>query len=146
MGYLFCTMSSTEVIGSLITLSPWSRLEGQAHQGNETGGGVYSSGSMWSPTRLAPGDRVTSQGDSISCEGSQAVGRGCGIVAGGSLGAQQQRISLQCRRCKRRGFPPWVGKLPWRRAWQPSPVFLPGESHGQRTLLGSVHRVTKSRA
>ena len=31
-------------------------------------------------------------------------------------------------------FEPWVGKIPWRRAWQPSPVFLPGESHGQRSL------------
>ena len=50
------------------------------------GGGVYSSGSMWSPIRLAPGDRGTSQGDSISCEGSQAVGRRCGIVVGGFPG------------------------------------------------------------
>jgi len=31
---------------------------------------------------------------------------------------------------------PWVGKIPWRRAWQPTPVFLPGESHGQRSLVG----------
>ena len=31
---------------------------------------------------------------------------------------------------------PWVGKIPWRRAWQPTAVFLPGESHGQRSLLG----------
>ena len=31
-------------------------------------------------------------------------------------------------------FNPWVGKIPWRRAWQLTPVFLPGESHGQRTL------------
>ena len=29
---------------------------------------------------------------------------------------------------------PWVGKIPWRRAWQPTPVFLPGESHGERSL------------
>ena len=29
------------------------------------------------------------------------------------------------------GFDPWVGKIPWRMAWQPTPVFLPGESHGQ---------------
>ena len=29
------------------------------------------------------------------------------------------------------GFDPWIGKIPWRRAWQPTPVFLPGESHGQ---------------
>ena len=32
---------------------------------------------------------------------------------------------------KRCEFDPWVGKIPWRRAWQPTPVFLPGESHGQ---------------
>ena len=31
---------------------------------------------------------------------------------------------------------PWVGKIPWRRAWQPTPVFLPGESHGQGSLVG----------
>ena len=33
-------------------------------------------------------------------------------------------------------FDPWVGKIPWRRAWQPTPVYLPGESHGQRSLAG----------
>ena len=33
-------------------------------------------------------------------------------------------------------FIPWVGKIPWRRAWQSTPVFLPGESHGQRSLAG----------
>ena len=31
---------------------------------------------------------------------------------------------------------PWVGKIPWRREWQPTPVFLPGESHGERSLAG----------
>ena len=31
---------------------------------------------------------------------------------------------------------PWVGKIPWRRKWQPTPVFVPGESHGQRSLAG----------
>ena len=31
---------------------------------------------------------------------------------------------------------PWLGKIPWRRKWQPTPVFLPGESHGQRSLVG----------
>ena len=39
-------------------------------------------------------------------------------------------------RCKRYGFHPWVGKIPWRRTRQPTPVFLPGESHGQRSLAG----------
>ena len=43
------------------------------------------------------------------------------------------RICLPCRRL---GFDSWVGKIPWRRDWQPTPVFLPGESHGQRSLAG----------
>ena len=34
------------------------------------------------------------------------------------------------------GFDPWVAKIPWRWAWQPTPVFLPGEFHGQRSLVG----------
>ena len=40
--------------------------------------------------------------------------------------------------CKSRrlGFNPWVEKIPWRRAWQPTPVFFRGESHGQRSLVG----------
>ena len=37
---------------------------------------------------------------------------------------------------KRHRFDPWVRKTPWRRKWQPTPVFLPGESHGQRSLAG----------
>ena len=36
----------------------------------------------------------------------------------------------------RPGFDPWVGKIPWRRKQQPTPVFLPGESHGRRNLVG----------
>ena len=38
--------------------------------------------------------------------------------------------------CKRLGFDPWVGKMPWKRKWQPTLVFLPGKSHGKRTLAG----------
>ena len=39
-------------------------------------------------------------------------------------------------RCKIGGFNPWVGKIPWRREWQPTLVFLLGKSHGQRRLVG----------
>ena len=39
-------------------------------------------------------------------------------------------------RCRRHGFNPWVRKVPWRRKWQPTPVFFPGKSHGQRSLVG----------
>ena len=34
------------------------------------------------------------------------------------------------------GFDPWVEKIPWRRKWQPTPVFMPGKTHGQRNLVG----------
>ena len=44
-----------------------------------------------------------------------------------------ERICLQCRRPN---FNPWVRKILWRREWQDTPVFLPGESHGQRSLVG----------
>ena len=36
-----------------------------------------------------------------------------------------------------RRFDPWVGKIPWRRKWQPTPVFLPGKFHGWKSLMGS---------
>ena len=50
-----------------------------------------------------------------------------------SLVAQWKRICLQCRRP---GFDPWVGKIPWRMKWKPTPIFLPGKSHGQGSLAG----------
>ena len=39
--------------------------------------------------------------------------------------------ACQCRRLRRHGFDPWIKKIPWRRKWQPIPVFLPGKFHGQ---------------
>ena len=45
----------------------------------------------------------------------------------------KKRNHLQCRRA---GFSSWVGKIPWRRACQPTSVFLPGEFHRQRSLAG----------
>ena len=42
------------------------------------------------------------------------------------VGASGKEPACRCSRYKRRGFDPWVGKIPWRRAWQPTPVFLPG--------------------
>jgi len=51
-------------------------------------------------------------------------------------GAGGKEPTCQWRRCKRPGFNPWVGKIPWRRAWQPTPGFLLGESHGQGSLAG----------
>ena len=58
------------------------------------------------------------------------------LVLGFPGGARGKEPTCQCRRCKRQGFDLWVGKIPWRRAWQPTPVFLPGESQAQRSLAG----------
>ena len=64
---------------------------------------------------------------------AQPLGPRYWALPGGASGSEP---SCQSRRHKRRGFSPWVGKIPWRRKWQPTPVFLPGESHGQRSLAG----------
>ena len=66
----------------------------------------------------------------VSCDASIAEHFGCPRWLSG------KRIHLQCRRYRRHGFSPWVGKIPWRRAWQPTPVFLPGEFLGQRRPVG----------
>ena len=55
------------------------------------------------------------------------------IHLGFSGGSAVKESACQCRRCR---FDPWVGKITWRRKWQPIPVFLPGESQGQRSLAG----------
>ena len=48
-----------------------------------------------------------------------------------------QRVKcLPCLQCTRPGFDPWVGKITWRRKWHPTPVLLPGKSHGWRSLVG----------
>ena len=62
----------------------------------------------------------------------------CGGVGEGWLPRWRsgKEPTCQCRRWKRCRFSPWVGKIPWRRKWQPTPVFLPGKSHGQRSLVG----------
>ena len=52
------------------------------------------------------------------------------------VGSSGNQPACQCRRCKKHEFHPWVRKIRCRRAWQPTWVFLPGESHGQRSLVG----------
>ena len=48
--------------------------------------------------------------------------------------ASGKELACQRRRLLRLRFDPWAGKIPWKRAWQHTPVFLPGKSHGQRNL------------
>ena len=56
-------------------------------------------------------------------------------------GSAVKKSACQCRRC---GFNPWVGRIPWREKWPPIPVFLPGESHHRRACQAIVHGVTES--
>ena len=56
----------------------------------------------------------------------------CVWLIGGDSGKES---SCQCRRPKKWEFDPWIGKIPRRRVWQPTPVFFPGESHGQSSLV-----------
>ena len=70
-------------------------------------------------------------------EGAAADTQGCplqadGNVPGGFPGSSDGRVSLQCRR------PPWVRKIPWRREWLPTPVFLPGDSQGWGRLADYI--------
>ena len=58
------------------------------------------------------------------------------MVRGFPGGTSGKEPAYRCCRHKRCGFEPWVGKIPWRRARQPTPLLFPGESQGQRSLVG----------
>jgi len=100
------------------------------------------------PTRLSSSNYISSSLPAeesfcpVTLSSSRAVkGDGCGkFKIYGRLGApwwlSAKESTCQCRRCRRLWFDPWVRKIPWKRECQPIPVFLPGKSHGQRTLVG----------
>ena len=54
-------------------------------------------------------------------------------ISGFPGSASSRESACKCRRC---GFDPWIGKIPWNRKWQPTPVFLHGKFHGKRSLGG----------
>ena len=58
------------------------------------------------------------------------------LIQGFIAGTNGKDPACQCRRHKRNRFDPWVEKILWRRKWQPTLLFLPGESHGQSSLEG----------
>ena len=66
--------------------------------------------------------------------------------AGGSVSKESTCNAGDCLQSRRPRFNPCVRKIPWRRKWQPTPVFLPGESHGERSLAGYSPGVTKNRS
>ena len=85
----------------------------------------------------------------VRCSQGSEVGQGPSLYLlnkypGFPGGASAKEPACQCRRHKRCGFYPWFGKIPWRRAWQPTPVFLPREPMDRGAWWAPVHRVEKS--
>ena len=104
-------------------------------------GHVRDTGSIPRPGR-SPGRRNGNPLQYCCLENPMDRGAWRATVHGATKGWTQQATehTLSGRestcQCRRHGFDPWVGKIPWRRKWQPTPVFLPGESDGQRSLAG----------
>ena len=95
---------------------------------------------QWRPSATPPLLHPTLQKKTgLQCQGPQLTqsGRHAGTLGKlqylGSGGASGKEPTSQCQRHKRSS---WVGEIPWRRAWQSTPVFLPGESCGQRSPAG----------
>ena len=68
----------------------------------------------------------------------------CHIGLGFPGSTMIKNLPANDKQTRRHGFDPWVRKIPWKRKWKPTPVFLPGESHGQRAWRATVHEVEKS--
>ena len=96
----------------------------------EEPGGLYSPWGCKEPDTTAVTERA--------CTPSKILGRVSLIYLymGFPGGTSGKEPLCQHRRYKKRGFNPWVRKIRRRRAWQPTSAFLPGESHGQRSLVG----------
>ena len=122
------------ILDGWINLLQWGTLSssGSKYYSQEN---FNSGGFLWTVclVRGAQSLRVWWGKDLISSVNLQAWGYKLPVWCMGFPGGTSGKESTcQCRRCK---FDPWFGKIPWRRAWQPTPVFLPGESDGQRSLV-----------
>ena len=75
---------------------------------------------------------------------TRVLNTGMSFNRGFTGGANDKEPACQGRRCKRHGFDPWVRKILWRRARQPTPVFFPVKLHEQGSLVGYSHGLAKS--
>ena len=101
------------------------------------------------PLEQSTADLYTSKGDTqtqfwLSLCG--VSGSWCAFISRTTFKVESALVAHRLKsllQCGRPGFDPWAQKIPWRRKWQPIPVFLPGESHGQRSLVGYSPRGRK---
>ena len=100
---------------------------------------THSSVLSWrTPGTAEPGGVTQSRTrlERLSSSSSSLIKLNLTFKEGLPRGSADKEPTCQCRRNKRFRFSPWVWKSPWRRKWQPAPVFLPGKFHGQRSLVG----------
>ena len=89
------------------------------------------------PGSSAGKESACNVGDPGSIPGSgSSPGEGIGYTPQYSWASLMGQMVKNPSQCGTSVFSPWVVKIPWRRAWQPTPAFLPGASHGQRSLAG----------
>ena len=98
-------------------------------RGSQQGGCWHSEHSCLPSLKIHRGPKDTqAEGSELQLAPYEGLG-----FPGGTSGKESTCRGSRHKRC---GFDPWVGKMPWRRKWQPTPVFLPGKFHGHKGLAG----------
>ena len=98
---------------------------------------AHSSVLAWRiPGTGEPGGLPSMGSNRVGHDLSDLAAAGAESIWGFPGGTSGKELTYQCRRHKSSRFDPWVGKILQGRTWQLTPVFLPGESHGQRSLVG----------
>ena len=97
----------------------------------------HSSILAWRIPRMGePGGRPSMRSHRVGLDWRDLAAAAAGVSLGFPGGVSGKEPTCQCRKLKRCRFDPCIRKIPWRRAWQPTPVFLPGESQGWGSLVG----------
>ena len=124
-------------VGRTCKMSPWLGNQAPAIPYCGKGAGIFG-GQLVNFATLAKDGTPDSRFENYTRKRWELLPKGMWDLWGvlGSSGVSGKEPTCQCRRHKRCGFDPWVGKIRWRRKWQPTPVFLPGKFHGQRKLVG----------
>ena len=92
---------------------------------------------MWTPQKFLNLDvlRISLVFGNLSCDSFNSMSQMQHSAMGFPGSTSVKDLTCQCRRCKRLGFDPWIRKIPWSRKWHPTPIFLPEEFHGQKSLV-----------
>ena len=98
--------------------------------------GKFNDSALWRIQKITRFKSVFVSTESYRYERTKRIVNHLNKSLGFPSGTSGKESTCQCKRHERPGFDPWVRKIPGKRKWQPTPVFLPGESHGHRSLVG----------